>query len=80
MMKKIEVNMAWKWNALLLGSSRQRYWQGKFYLIAESKANEAGIHGAKIFATGDKKYWSCGNKSTYISINISLILLVLMSL
>ena len=52
---------------------------GSCYLIPESKANEAGIDGSFEFKTGEKKYWSCGNKSNYISINILLFLLVLFS-
>ena len=52
---------------------------GKCYLIPESKADEAGIDGSKTFTTGDYKYWSCGNKSSYISINIILFLLILFS-
>ena len=51
---------------------------GKCFLIPESKADEAGIDGAKTFTSGD--YWSCGNKSTYINISIVLFLLVLFSL
>ena len=51
---------------------------GKCYLVPESKADEAGIDGAKTFTSGD--YWSCGNKSTYINISIVLFLLILFSL
>ena len=52
--------------------------KGSCYLLPESLADERGIDGEKQFA--NKTYWSCGNKSTFLNINIIIIVLILFSL
>ena len=49
---------------------------GKCYLLPESLANSKGIDGSKEFTTGEYKYWSCGNKSIYLKINIIILSLI----
>ena len=52
--------------------------EGSCYLIPETIADESGINGEKQFE--NKTYWSCGNKSTFLNINIIIIVLILFSL
>ena len=53
---------------------------GNCYLFPETLADSYGIDGEKEFGSGSNKYWSCGNKSTYININIIMFLLILFSI
>ena len=54
--------------------------QGSCYLLPSTIADTKGIDGEKEFINGTYKYWSCGNNSTYLNINIIIILLILLSL
>ena len=57
---------------------------GKCYLLPQTLAESDthGINGEKLFqnSTDGNNYWSCGNKSNFMSINIIILLLVLFSL
>ena len=46
----------------------------KCTLLYTKKADEFEIHGSKDFPD-DGEYWSCGNKSFYLSINLFMILI-----
>ena len=51
---------------------------GKCYLLSEKMADQKGIDGSKIFQNQNSdgyKFWNCGNKSTYLDINIFVILI-----
>ena len=53
---------------------------GKCYMIPETKADKYNIDGTKKFeseADANKRYWSCGNKSSFININTIMLLLIL---
>ena len=52
---------------------------GNCYLLPETKANEHGIDGDKLFddSSDGNKYWSCGNKSTFLQANIILLFFAL---
>ena len=57
---------------------------GKCYLLPQTLAESEtyNIDGEQEFMTSPDgyKYWSCGNKSTFLNVNILIILLVLFSL
>ena len=55
---------------------------GECYLIPQDLAEEAGIKGEKYFqdATSKKKYFSCGNKSSYLNYKFIMILLAIFAL
>ena len=56
---------------------------GECYLLPETKADEYGIDGDKLFDSSSNNkynYWSCGNKSTILHANLILLLLALFSL
>ena len=59
---------------------------GKCFLFPETLADSNGIDGEKEFENGNNidkdnsKYWSCGNKSTFLNINIIMILIILFSI
>ena len=43
---------------------------GSCYLLPETIADAKKLDGTKSFTIGEKLYWSCGNKSTNLNINI----------
>ena len=50
---------------------------GKCYLIPESKADGHNIDGCAEFENDKKKYWSCGNSSSYLkAITVLFVILV----
>ena len=57
--------------------------KGECYLIPQDLAENAGINGEKYFetttttTTTNYKYFSCGNKSSYLNYNIIMILLAI---
>ena len=53
---------------------------GECYLLPYSLADETGIKDKKTFTTlkeGEKAFWSCGNKSYFLSIDIIMIFLII---
>ena len=58
--------------------------KGKCYLLPQSLAESDTykIDGEKEFASSSDgyKFWSCGNKSNFINLNVLIILLILFSL
>ena len=63
-------------------SENEKDENGKCYLLPQTLAESNGINGEKLFqnSTDGNNYWSCGNKSNFMSINIIILLLVLFSL
>ena len=60
---------------------------GKCYLLSETQAEKHGINGEKVFNSTEMPntdhtnyYWSCGNRSTFLNINIIMLIFVLFSL
>ena len=60
---------------------------GKCYLLSEAQAEKYGIDGEKLFNSTEMPntdhtnyYWSCGNMSTFININVIMLIFVLFSL
>ena len=56
---------------------------GKCYLLPQTLAESDTykINGIQTFSSSDgDNYWSCGNKSSFLNVNILIILLVLFSL
>ena len=53
--------------------------KGECFLIPQDLAENAGIEGEKYFedTTYKYKYYSCGNKSSYLNYNIIMILLAI---
>ena len=53
--------------------------KGECYLIPQDLAEHAGIKGEKYFETtsSENKYFSCGNKSSYLNYNIIMFLLAI---
>ena len=50
---------------------------GACYLLPETIADNKNIDGWKNFTNGEKHYWSCGNKSTYLNISFFIISLII---
>ena len=53
---------------------------GNCTLLSVNKADDKFIDGSKTFDFGTYKYWSCGNKSFYITSNMILIIISLFML
>ena len=62
---------------------------GRCFLLPQTMAEKYGIKGDKTFPTSEQidknteksnYFWSCGNKSFYLTINLMMILFILLSL
>ena len=49
---------------------------GSCYLLPETIADAKKLNDKKTFTLGEQLYWSCGNKSTYLNINIIILFLI----